>query len=245
MTAVSGDAIFWNPRLATLYDVVDANRADLLHYVAIVREFSAQSVLDVGCGTGVFALLLAANGIDVTGVDPAVASLDIARAKPGAEAVRWVVGDATMLPPMAVDLAVMTGNVAQVFLTNDASTANLDGIRHALAPGGLLVFEVRDPARRGWEEWTRDQSIGKTYIDGVSTVESWVELTDVSLPMVSLRHTYRFDDGGVMTSDSTLRFRERDEIEASLTASGFSTREVRSAPDRPGREFVFIAQRVD
>lgn len=237
------DDIFGDPRLAALYDALDPDRSDLLHYLAIVREFSATSVLDVGCGTGVFALMLAEQGFDVTGVDPAAASLDVARAKPSAERVCWILGDATTLPTLAVDVAVMTGNVAQVFLTDEAWTANLDGIHGALAPDGRLVFEVRDPARRGWEEWTRDQSIGQAFIDGVGAVESWVELADVSLPMVSFRQTYRFDNGEVMTSDSTLRFRERDEIEASLAANGFRTQDVRDAADRPGREFVFIAQK--
>lgn len=36
----------------------------------------------------------------MTGVDPAGGSLAVAHAKPGAERVRWVHGDATTLPPM-------------------------------------------------------------------------------------------------------------------------------------------------
>ena len=46
------DAIFANPRLAAIYDDVDADRRDLVNYVAIVDELEARSVLDVGCGTG-------------------------------------------------------------------------------------------------------------------------------------------------------------------------------------------------
>ena len=107
-------------------------------------------------------------------------------------------------------------------------------------PTGRLVFEVRDPARRGWREWNRADSISRVAIAGLGTVEYWVELTEVSLPMVSFTQHYRFDDGSLLTSDSTLRFRERDEIVASLSATGFSVLEVREAPDRPGREFVFV-----
>jgi hypothetical protein len=63
---------------------------------------------------------------------------------------------------------------------------------------------------------------------------------------VSFRGTYVFaSDGAVMTSDSTLRFRERNELEESLVAAGFAVDEVRDAPDRPGREFVFVTTRVD
>jgi hypothetical protein len=73
-------------------------------------------------------------------------------------------------------------------------------------------------------------------------VESWGDLTAVDLPFVSFRGTYVFgSDGAVLTSDSTLRFRERAEVEESLT--GFTTDEVRDAPDRPGKEFVFVATR--
>jgi hypothetical protein len=83
-----------------------------------------------------------------------------------------------------------------------------------------------------------------TEIHGVGAVESWVELTDVSGQLVSFRWTYRFaSDGTLLTSDSTLRFRPREEIEAALRIHGFEITDVRDAPDRPGREFVFLAQR--
>jgi hypothetical protein len=73
-------------------------------------------------------------------------------------------------------------------------------------------------------------------------VEHWVDLTEVALPLVSFRHTFRFlDSGDVVTSHSTLRFRDRDEVTGSLNVSGFTIDEVREAPDRPRREFVVIA----
>jgi hypothetical protein len=66
----------------------------------------------------------------------------------------------------------------------------------------------------------------------------------VNLPFVSFRYTYTFlADGAAITSDSTLRFRSRRELESSLAAQGYRVLEVREAPDRPGHEFVFITQR--
>ena len=73
------DPLFAEPRLAEIYDILDADRSDLPVYAALVTEFGARSVLDVGCGTGVFASLLASIGVEVTGVDPAAASLEVAR----------------------------------------------------------------------------------------------------------------------------------------------------------------------
>lgn len=76
-------------------------------------------------------------------------------------------------------------------------------------------------------------------------MERRCEVIDVSLPFVSFRYTYRFlADGAVVTSDSMLRFRSRDEVESSLIAHGYRALDVREAPDRPGREFVFIAKRA-
>jgi SAM-dependent methyltransferase len=239
------DAIFADPRLAQLYDVVDSDRSDLGVYAALVDELGARRVIDVGCGTGTFACLLAARGLDVLGVDPAGASLDVARSKPGAESVTWVEAPAADVPPIGADLAIMTGNVAQVFLGDDEWSAALHGISAALRPGGWLVFEVRDPARRAWEGWTPDatrRTIRHPTVGDV--VVMWTELTEVRLPFVSFRHVYEFEaEGRSLSSDSTLRFRTHDEIESSLEQSGFGVAEVRDAPDRPGLELVFVARR--
>jgi SAM-dependent methyltransferase len=240
------DALFGVARLAGIYDALDADRGDLEDYVALVGEFGARRVLDVGCGTGELACLLVKQGVEVVGVDPAEASLEVARGKESADRVRWIHGDATTLPDLQVDLAVMTGNVAQVFLTDEEWAGTLRGVRGALRPGGRFVFETRDPARRGWLEWMREQTHKVTEVPAVDTVESWCDLTKVELPLLSFRQTYVFaSDGAVLTSDSTLRFRERDEVEESLAAAGFAVDEVRDAPDRPGREFVFVTSRVD
>jgi SAM-dependent methyltransferase len=64
------DLLFEHPRLAQVYDPLDPDRSDLDVYAAMVDGFGARSVLDIGCGTGTFACLLAARGIDVTAVDP-------------------------------------------------------------------------------------------------------------------------------------------------------------------------------
>src|SRR5688572_24477150 len=105
------DPIFDEPRLAEVYDDFDPDRSDLDVYLAIARELDARSVLDIGCGTGTFACLLAQNGFEVVGVDPAEAMLAVARRKDGADQVQWVHGTAADIPPMGADLATMTGNV--------------------------------------------------------------------------------------------------------------------------------------
>jgi SAM-dependent methyltransferase len=239
------DAIFAEPRLADIYDFFDSDRSDLDAYLAVADELGALSVLDLGCGTGTLACLLAERGKVVTGLDPAAASIDVAQRKPHSERVRWLVGFASSLPPLQVDLVTMTGNVAQVFLSDEDWISTLGSLHSALSPGGHLVFEVRDPAKQAWLEWTHERSYMRLVIPGIGPVQTWEDLTDVQLPFVSFRWTVVFEaDGATLTSNSTLRFRPREEITASLEATGFAVEHVRDAPDRPGREFVFVARRI-
>lgn len=235
------DAIFAHPRLAPIYDTMGGERDDLPAYLAVADELGADRVLDVGCGTGTLAIMLAERGRTVFGVDPAGASLAVARAKDAAGLVTWIHGDATTLPALDADLALMTGNVAQVFLTDDDWAGTLRGIHTALRPGGYLVFETRRPEYRAWEEWAADTEEVTVDVPGVGPVARRMVVTGVRLPFVSFRYTYRFPDGEVVVSDSTLRFRSRDEVVASL--AGYRVLDVREAPDRPGREFVFVARR--
>jgi SAM-dependent methyltransferase len=235
------DAIFAEPRLAQLYDTLDDDRSDLDAYLAMTAEFGARRVLDIGCGTGTLACLLAARGLEVIGADPAAASLDVARSKPGASQVRWLHTAAAGLPALDADLAVMTGNVAQVFVTDQDWAAALTAAHQALRPGGRLVFETRDPARQAWRQWDRTRRL---VIGGAGPVETWTELLAADATQVSFQTTFHFiNEGLVLTSRSTLRFRDRDEITAALTAAGFVVDEIRDAPDRPGLEFVFVTRR--
>jgi SAM-dependent methyltransferase len=242
--AVMADALFAEPRLARIYDVWEGDRTDLPHYLAIAAELGARSVLDVGCGTGNWACMLAGRGYEVVAVDPAAASLEVARAKPGAQRVRWILGDVGSLPALAVDLATMTGNVSNVFLTQREWLATLAGVSSALRPGGCLVFESLDPAGRPWLGWNRESTYVRREAPDAGVFENWVELTGVDGDLVSTRRTWVFAaDGATLTSEGTRRYPPRAVIEDSLVSAGFELADVRGAPDRPGLELVFIARK--
>src|SRR4051794_34607390 len=147
-------AEFEDPRLVAVYDATCPWSRDDDFFVAVVEEGGpALRVLDLGCGTGRLAIGLAARGHKVTGVDPARASLDAARAKPGAELVTWIGGMSRALPGASFDVAVMTSHVAQFFVADVEWARVLADVHRALVPGGRLTFDARDPADRGWERW--------------------------------------------------------------------------------------------
>lgn len=235
---------FDHPLVAVGYDIVDGPRDDLDHYRGIIREAGARSVLDVGCGTGELVISLAALGLEVVGVDPAGAMLDVARRKVGAGAVTWVHGDVGALRTMdlVVDLAVMTGNVAQVFIDDADWLATLRGIQGVLRPGGMLVFETRIPQRRAWEGWAAGSGAVAYHVPEVGEVLETFELVRVAEPLVTFRSHMQLPDGTTHVAESTLVFRSMPELERTLGEAGFTVTEVRDAPDRPDREWVILAR---
>ena len=92
-TGEVNDRLFLEPRLCELYDLYHPweRRAELSFYLPLLM--SAETVLDVGCGTGELLRLARQAGHSgrLSGVDPANAMLQQARKRPDIE---WVLGAA-------------------------------------------------------------------------------------------------------------------------------------------------------
>ena len=243
------NAEFNDARLVEVYDATCPWSQDDDFFLAIVAEVGrALSVLDLGCGTGRLALGLADAGHAVTGVDPARASLDAARAKSGAERVTWIEGTSSMLPADAFDAAVMTSHVAQFFVADDEWAAVLRDLHRALHAGGRLVFDARDPADRAWDRWPAEwnRTVG---LPNGRQVEQSIEVTDVIGDVVTHAIHYRFDTGEELVSTATLRFRPADELRTSLAAAGFAVEHIfggwQRQPEGAGNgEFLVGARRT-
>ena len=143
-------AEFTDPLLIAVYDAVNAYDADAQpgFYSELAGELGARSIIDLGCGTGLISRALAAQGYQVTGIDPASGMVELGRRRPGGDMVKWIVGDASQLDDSAADLAIMTGHVAQFFLTDEAWDSALTALHRALGTAGHLAFETRNPAAR-------------------------------------------------------------------------------------------------
>lgn len=108
-------------------------------------------VIDLGCGSGLWARELLNAGYDVLGIDQSSAMLKIARPRvPQAKFKKASFLDCTLPPCQAVTAIGECFN----YLFDDAnSAAELEQffgmIYQALAPGGLLIFDVAAPGRGG------------------------------------------------------------------------------------------------
>lgn len=215
------DLLYADPALARFYDLDNGWGED--------REFclrlaaGAGSVLDLGCGTGELAIRIAADqGAAVTAADPAGAMLDLARAKPGAERVTWVEGDARSLRlGQTFDLIAMTGHAFQTLLTRKDRAACLSTIARHLAPGGRFVFDSRNPAAREWEDWRPEASERRFEDPVLGPVTAWNDVRWNAARRIATYGThYRTADRRQLSATSRIGFPPLDELEGAIAAAG-------------------------
>lgn len=258
-----------DPELVAIYDVENSGGWDHEFYLELAEELGAEHVADIGCGTGVFGMLLAEHGIGVTGVDPSAAMIAVARSRSAAAASsaagaaaeaarrspppRWIHGLADQLPSQAVDLAVMEGHVAQYFLARADWEAVLSHAFRALRPGGHLAFEVRNPAALELDAWDPESTREtQPHPDG-GEFTSWLEIVRVTEDpaegaLITARGHNILPDSREIIAEETLRYRPLKVLRETLSAAGF--REVRIWGDwdreeltEDSPEMIFLVQK--
>ena len=86
-------ASIYGDRIAGVYDEI-STPADVSERVGVLAELAAGgSALELGIGTGTYALPLAARGIEVHGIDSSRAMVEQLRAKEGGETMPVTIGD--------------------------------------------------------------------------------------------------------------------------------------------------------
>ena len=208
------DRLYRDADLARFYDI-DNGWADDLGYCRGLAEGCA-SLLDLGCGTGLFGATMTASIARVVGVDPAQAMIDIAAARPGGDRAKWVAADARNVTlGETFDLIVMTGHAFQVFLTRADRLAVLKTIAAHLSPQGRFVFDSRNPALEEWREWTPALSERQFTHPHLGEILAWNDVSrDPSTGIVTYQTHYRhLATGRTDSASSKLAFAPRAEIE--------------------------------
>ncbi|MFJ6655378.1 class I SAM-dependent methyltransferase [Streptomyces sp. NPDC091377] len=219
------DRFYGDLSLAEMYDALHPwGPTDAF---CLERVGSAESVADIGCGTG--RLLSRArrvgHGGRLTGLDPAAAMLVQARRRTAG--VEWVLGDLDCVRWEAeFDLAVMSGQVLQLLPGDTEARHALAALRRALVPGGRLLVDTLDPAGRPWEGWGEEGAREVVRPDG-SVVRAWREAV-APVRGERVRYVDRFDCDRwerAQESRGTLRFREAAALDRLLEGAGFTVEE--------------------
>lgn len=208
--------------IASIYDHDNPSGPDHEFYRKLANDTHAGSIVDLGCGTGIFTTTLVAEGREVIGIDPAPAMLEIGRKRPNGDLVTWIEGTGRQIVSNSADIVFMTGNVAMHIIGSDWHET-LKYIAQGLKTGGLLAFETRNPKARDWENWQeenelRDTPVGRlretTLIDppdehGVVTMHLYNEFLD---------HDYKIN------TEQKLQFRTYEQVVRDLKDVGLSVR---------------------
>jgi SAM-dependent methyltransferase len=113
------------------------------------RGIRGGRVVDLGCGSGIWAAALCRAGYDVLGIDVSAAMLALARRR--APRARFRRGSLLDAPIPACDAVTSLGECLSYAFDARAETRALPAlfrrVRRALRPGGLFVFDVATPGR--------------------------------------------------------------------------------------------------
>ena len=149
----------------------------------------------------------------------------------------------------------MTGHVAQFHIKDNEWNSALSHINFALATGGYIAFESRNPDVQPWinkEQKLHDDWYSPNYrrkvIDSVAgPIEVWSEIIDIKDRKVTTDIHYLFTKTGEeLLSRNELIFRSREEITQSLEKTGFSIENIYgnwdwSFANNESPEFIFVA----
>lgn len=196
-----------------------AGKATDRFYDLLVMD--ADSVLDVGCGTGMMLHQAREHGHTgrLVGLDPDLPSLRRARRRTDIEWVEGFAADAARWHGEFA-LATMAGNAFQCLLTDEDVSASLGAVHGALHPGGRFAFETRNPTARAWQGWV-PSAVHTVTGDGWD-LRQWHEVLSVTDDQVTFSETTATPDGtALFVARSTLRFLDEARLDAFLAEAGF------------------------
>lgn len=134
---------------ADVYDILyyDKNYEKECDFIEVIfKKYNCQpkTILDLGCGTGGHALILANRGYKVTGLDKSIPMIEIARKKAqhkGLE-IEFIEGDLTnMSLNRKFDATISMFAVMSYQTTNKDVSSVCKLARESLVSGGLFIFD--------------------------------------------------------------------------------------------------------
>lgn len=206
------------------------------HYeddIALIQKhifaMGARRLLDVCCGTGIVTIHVAKVLDYAVGIDIAEGMLKQAKRKAHqANNLSFLKLDATQFSlDKRFDIAIMTGNAFQAFLSDEMLAGALNSISNHLDNGGRFIFDTRLPTADNLET-DAEMSLWQTYQlpdKGEVNYMGMSERYDAENSILYLKKERHYQDGTTVHSSIDLKYRKLSEIEAFLAQAGLSITE--------------------
>lgn len=183
-------------------------------------------VVDLGCGSGIWARELYDSGYEVLGVDRSAAMIAIARRRvPEGKFLQASFRSVKLSPCVAV--TAVGECLSYLFDRRNTERSLVDLFHHihdALIPGGLLIFDVAEPGRLGTSCTRKRHREGKDWAVLVAVEED-------RRRMLLTRHITSFRKVGELYRRNEevhrLRLYSRSELATQLRGCGFRVRTLR------------------
>jgi SAM-dependent methyltransferase len=211
------------------YDIEEGKRSAVrIAFYCDLAKTIGGPVLEIACGSGLVTIPIAAQGLDVTGVDLARPMLEHARKKAEAQnlSIRWVEGDARSFDlGRQFQFIFITGNAFQAFLQREDQESLFTSVKQHLLPNGIFAFETRNPSGHDLSNQTEeefDQSY--TSVEGCQIAVSSTQIYDPIGQVIYWTSYRRWSDGEGDHEKKThiaCRFTHPQELEALLHYNGF------------------------
>lgn len=168
----------------------------LIAFIVHVLDLQpGERVLDLACGSGVHARLLARRGIEVVGLDIAPSLVRYCTeqaAAEGLENVTFVEGDMRALAYQEEFDALVVLSTSFGFFDHEANQRVLEGIARALKPEGRWLLELSDPIT--FVERLEHRQYWRERPEGIYWTEAWFD------PAACTSHgVFRFTDNEGVT----------------------------------------------
>ena len=211
----------YGDRIADVYDEF-YSPVDVSERVDILAELATEGrALELGIGTGTYALPLAAKGVEVHGIEASRAMVDRLRAKEGGEAMPVTIGDFADVEVDGVfSLVFVINNTFFMLASQEEQTRCFENAASRLDDSGVFLVHAFVP---NVSMFDRGQHLRASLPD-LTSVRLDVSIHDVMNQVVDFRHLHLAEEG-IRIYPGRLRYVWPSELDLMARLAGLRLRE--------------------
>ena len=211
----------YGDRMAEVYDSFYGS-VDVELRMDVLEELAAGGrALELGIGTGSFALPLAARGVDVHGIDISAAMVEQLRAKAGGAGVPVTIGDfADVEVEGTFSLVYVLNNTFFMLTEQEAQVRCFESVAAHLDASGVFLVDAFVPDVTRFD---RGQEV-RTRLPDLETVRLDVSTHDPMRQLVDFRHVL-LSEAGIRVYPARLRYAWPSELDLMARLAGLRLRE--------------------